>query len=262
MAAVSPDVKAAADAAFERSLLASAKLDAPADGGAKLAMTRFALAAAAMAAIGAESSVASASGPVRSVAKWLALGAFVGGAVVAAYLEGARHGPAAAPQAGRLSSVAAPSPNVTTATPTETNAREQPRPLPPTTPSKVSAARERAVATRGSAGRTARTLPTAPASASSSLREEVARLDAARTALAIGDFNAVSQTLERYRMDFPKGALAREADLVGINALAEQGDSAEAWRLARRFLSRYPHDVHAARVKQLVSWQRRLDDVQ
>jgi hypothetical protein len=254
MATNSPDADTAADEAFERLLLASAKLDAPSDGAAKVAWGRFVVAAANVATIGGASPVTSASRTARSVAKWLAWGALVSAALVAAYVEGTRHGRAPA----QPSSAMAPS----SAAPTVSEAFEQ-RPVPPATHSSgVALASKRSMATRTTAIRPARTQPAAPTSTSANLREEVARLDAARTALAIGDFNVVFQTLERYRVDFPNGVLAREGDLVAISALSEKGDRTQARLLARRFLANYPHDVHAARVKQIVSWQELADGEQ
>jgi TolA-binding protein len=66
-----------------------------------------------------------------------------------------------------------------------------------------------------------------------------------------GDNDESIRLIERYRQDFPKGALAPDADVVALEALAAKGDKAEVARRAALFLSRYPGDPHAARVRWL-----------
>ena len=93
---------------------------------------------------------------------------------------------------------------------------------------------------------------TAPPGADlSTLAAEVSRIDAARRASAGSDNDESIRLIERYRQDFPKGALAPDADVVALEALAAKGDKAEVARRAALFLSRYPGDPHAARVRWL-----------
>jgi TolA-binding protein len=85
----------------------------------------------------------------------------------------------------------------------------------------------------------------------STLAAEVSRIDAARRASASGDYDESIRLLERYHQDFPKGALAPDADVVVLEALAAKGDKAEVARRAALVLSRYLGDPHAARVRWL-----------
>jgi hypothetical protein len=85
----------------------------------------------------------------------------------------------------------------------------------------------------------------------STLAAEVARIDAARAASATGDNAEAIRLIDRYHRDFPNGALAPDADVVALESMAAKGDRAEIARRAALFLSRYPADPHAARVKWL-----------
>jgi hypothetical protein len=85
----------------------------------------------------------------------------------------------------------------------------------------------------------------------SSLAEEVARLDAARAASRRGAYDETARLVASYHRDFPLGALAPDADVIAIEAVAKQGDQANLERLCTRFLRLYPADPHAARVRSL-----------
>jgi outer membrane protein assembly factor BamD (BamD/ComL family) len=85
----------------------------------------------------------------------------------------------------------------------------------------------------------------------SSLAEEVARLDAARAASKRGAYDEAVRLVASYQHDFPHGALAPDADVIAIEAVARQGDQANLERLCTRFLRLYPADPHAARVRSL-----------
>jgi TolA-binding protein len=89
------------------------------------------------------------------------------------------------------------------------------------------------------------------ATSSSTLAAEVSRIDTARTANASGDYDEAMRVIERYHRDFPQGALAPDADVVALEAVAAKHDHDEIARRAALFLSRYPGDPHAARVKWL-----------
>jgi hypothetical protein len=80
------------------------------------------------------------------------------------------------------------------------------------------------------------------------LREELALLDAARTALATHDSDRALQLLERHTTEFARGHLAPEADALRIDAYLQRGASDRAERLSRRFLARYPTHPLAARI--------------
>lgn len=85
------------------------------------------------------------------------------------------------------------------------------------------------------------------------LAAEVSRLDAARASNAVGDYDETIQLIERYHRDFPDGALGPDADVVALEAVAAKPDYAETARRAALFLSRYPGDPHAARVRWLAN---------
>jgi hypothetical protein len=53
---------------------------------------------------------------------------------------------------------------------------------------------------------------------------EVSRIDAARTANAAGDYDETVWLVERYHRDFPDGALAPDADVVALEAVAAKRD--------------------------------------
>jgi outer membrane protein assembly factor BamD (BamD/ComL family) len=83
------------------------------------------------------------------------------------------------------------------------------------------------------------------------LAAEVSRIDTARAANATGEYDEAIRLIQRYHRDFPDGALAPDADVVALEALAAKRDRGEIGRQAALFLSRYPADPHAARVRWL-----------
>ena len=85
----------------------------------------------------------------------------------------------------------------------------------------------------------------------SPLAAEVAMLDAARNASRAGAYAEAVRIVDRYHRDFPGGALAPDAEVVAIEALAEMDKRNEVARRATRFLSQYPADPHSNRVKRL-----------
>jgi outer membrane protein assembly factor BamD (BamD/ComL family) len=76
----------------------------------------------------------------------------------------------------------------------------------------------------------------------STLEREVAMLDAVRNALTGADFDGALQLIAEYRRQFPRGELARDADVFEVEAFARRGDRARARRAAQRFLREYPRD--------------------
>jgi hypothetical protein len=87
----------------------------------------------------------------------------------------------------------------------------------------------------------------------SGLAAEVSRLDAARVAIARGDYDDALRLVAGFHDDFPGGALAAEADVVALEALEGKGDHAEVARRAQSFLTKHPNDPHAARVRWLAA---------
>jgi TolA-binding protein len=86
-------------------------------------------------------------------------------------------------------------------------------------------------------------------SASSSLRAELAALDAARSTLASGDSVGALAFLDAYFRTFPRGRLHPEAEVLRMDALAKGGRVDDARKYAQEFLRRHPNSVLAARVQ-------------
>jgi hypothetical protein len=84
----------------------------------------------------------------------------------------------------------------------------------------------------------------------STLEREVAAVDRARSLLWQGDFDAALHRVEVFHAEFPRSALAADAEAVAIAALRRKGESQAAAGRAERFLLRYPNDPHASRVRQ------------
>lgn len=82
----------------------------------------------------------------------------------------------------------------------------------------------------------------------SSLAQEVAELDRARSAVWARDFDLALRRVEAFHAEFPRSQLAPDAEALAIEALRSKGDESAAERRAQRFLKRYPRDPHAERV--------------
>jgi len=83
------------------------------------------------------------------------------------------------------------------------------------------------------------------------LREEIALLDAARTALASGSPHKAMGFLGQYARRYPNGTFVPEALALRIEALTDAGDRASAHALARGFLKAHPSSPLAERVERL-----------
>lgn len=94
-------------------------------------------------------------------------------------------------------------------------------------------------------------LPPATSSSSRSLAAEVAQLDAARTALEIGAFDAAKRLLLQFHQKFPQGELRVEAMVLRLEVLAASGERAAMQREGARFLADHGNDPHADRIRQL-----------
>lgn len=240
-------------AAFERNLLESAHCDAPAPGATERAWHRFATDAALLASLGAADTTPRGwlhSAAARTV-KWTLFGAVSGASLTAMWL----HPPASHPPAAESAMAALPTPVVTVpdqgsmpALAVRAIAAESTPPaandLPRLEASSTSPPRA------GSAAVRPRLRKRAPEDLL--LAREVAALDAARTALAVGANASALRQIEQYHRDFPAGELSADADVVAIEALAAQGDVEGTRRAARRFLEQHAHDPHASRIRELV----------
>jgi ribonuclease E len=267
-----------AQAEFERRLLESARSDAPPAGETERAWLRFAARAGALVPLAVAASAPPPCGRSAraSALKWTLVGAIGGGGLVAVWLQAPLServppgsvavapiagppvvGPAVAVAAPAVSAPAAavaavPAPGVVA------GHAATPGPAPVATPTAAAVATPAAAALRpqrkpplsakpGAVSRRAH----GDSLADGGLAREVAALDAARSALALGANASALRQIERYHRDFPAGELSADADVVAIEALVADGDRAAARRAAAQFLERHPHDPHGARVREL-----------
>jgi TolA-binding protein len=84
----------------------------------------------------------------------------------------------------------------------------------------------------------------------SRLRAEIAALDRANAAARQQQYAQALDHLQHYRTEFPAGELARDADVLAIEALHAKGDHVAAQAAANAFLSKYATDPHAERVRK------------
>ena len=234
---MSTDERATADA-FERRLLTSARQDAPPDS-PEAAWSRF----TATFHLTAPTPHPPPPPPplpapaAASAMKWLLLGAIGGTALTAGFMQGRRSPVTPVP--------ASPAP-------LQRVAKESISPRPPVPleeASKPSASKPRAPRPHHRLGSAPAHSPPAPDP--STLIAEVARIDAARAALARGDAEEALTRIAHYHRDFPRSALAPDADVVALEALAAQKDWPALQRQAAAFLTRYPHDPHTPHVQAL-----------
>ncbi|XXY45585.1 tetratricopeptide repeat protein [Sorangium sp. So ce269] len=84
------------------------------------------------------------------------------------------------------------------------------------------------------------------------LRAESALLMEARAALRSGDAAAAAALLERLRVQFPKGVLRQEREVLAIDVLAARGNVQDAKRRAQAFVKQYPKSPHSAKLKRFL----------
>jgi len=87
----------------------------------------------------------------------------------------------------------------------------------------------------------------------SSLRLEVALVDEARRALAVGDPAEAMRILERHAREFQPGNLEPEAAVLRIDALLRMNDEPSARGVAEQFDRKFPNDSHRSRIRSLFS---------
>jgi hypothetical protein len=231
---------------ISRSLLRSAREDAPSPHARQKAMIALGLAGGMSATVTAATATSTAgtlakSGATVALFKWIGIGVLggvvtVGAVAVAPQLTS--H--AAAPKVAQVQAQAPTSPNkpapaVAPAPPAE-------EPAPSATP-----AAEEAPTAKPEAPK-----PSAKPADKPTLADEVAALDAARVAVSRGDSAAALRALDEHDRRFPGGALGQEATVLRITALAQRGDRAAATRLGRAFLDAHPTSPLAARVRSLI----------
>lgn len=230
---------------FERTLLESAQADELPHEATPRAWATFSRATAVLAAASLREKVASDSAGRLSAtrpealghtAKWLIIGALAGVVVTATWFEGRESAPSPSPAVSGVS---------------RTPREPSPVPLSPAEPRAPAHDHEGAPE---STVKPLRLAPT-PGSAADTLAAQVRAIDAARSAISQGDADEALRRVAGYRRLYPKGELRADAEVVALEALAAQGDSAALRRQAAIFLAKYPNDPHAARVSRLLHEQ-------
>ena len=89
---------------------------------------------------------------------------------------------------------------------------------------------------------------------SSSLTEETAALDTARTALREGRVTEAIALLDDCTRRFPSGLLQPEASAVRVEALLALGDRTGAETVARALVANAPKTFAAHRAKAMLNW--------
>lgn len=90
----------------------------------------------------------------------------------------------------------------------------------------------------------------------SSVTDEIAAFDRARSALEAGEIERAIGLLDAYERRFPAGTFAQEAEVLRVKALAAKGDRAGARRSGERFLAAHPTSPHAPRIRAIVDSSR------
>jgi hypothetical protein len=91
-----------------------------------------------------------------------------------------------------------------------------------------------------------------PPTAESTLAEEVAALETARTALADHDGAAALRALDGYRARFHHGTLFAEETVLRVQGLRAEGADAKAAALVDAFCAAHPGSSYVGRLRQLV----------
>jgi hypothetical protein len=107
-------------------------------------------------------------------------------------------------------------------------------------------------------GALGQSLPAGPSVTSTSehavtrdLRDQIALIDAARTALSSGAGRRALEILRRYQDGYPAGSFRPEAAALKVEALVKLGREAEARALAERFVAEHRGSLLAERVAKL-----------
>lgn len=214
-------------------LLASAEHDAPSSRSLQRALATAAAIGAATATAGTATATATATAAASSAVtetvwlKWLAIGALAGGitaGTLSTVLDRAPE-PKPAPAPAHPVVVVAPSAHPIAPPPVALGAPVAPEPSASVAPAPL--APSPAVAP------SAEPEPEPePEPAKDTLRDELARIDAARKRQAGGDARGAIAELDRYQKDFPAGRFFAEAALIRAEALAFQGNCNAVRRMA------------------------------
>lgn len=95
------------------------------------------------------------------------------------------------------------------------------------------------------------------AMASGDLRDQVAFIDAARTAMSAGDDRRALEMLRRYQDKYPAGSFRPEAIALKVEVLMKLGRETEARALAERFVAEHRGSLLARRVADVAGLSKR-----
>jgi len=235
------------DSALERALLGAGKnYPTSRDTRAKTLAALGLAGSATLAAGTATAAVASSIGSGSSFSAWLKLGwskvvvgvSLAGAASVPVgyyawqhhHEASAAHAPAAVSARAAVAEVTLPPPPTEEA-PAPAAEAPSPAPVPAPAPVRLHVSKS------------------AVAHSSSSLSQELFALDRAREALADGNAPHALTLLDSYGKTHPRGRLEIEAEVLRIDALAQDGRDDVARRRAMSFLRRHPNSLLAPRVR-------------
>lgn len=255
---------------FERELLGSALADRGSDAARTRALAALgALGAGLLTSTGAAASgaalatarggLATAAAPKVTLAvlvKWIGTGVVVG-VVSAGSVQVLVDTPAAKTPAQATPLAGPPPSSNTVSAPTS---RVEAPVLPVAAPSTTPVAREKSKSLDDTTPVGAGSEPASSSNAAfpsdtadSRLGEELQALEQVRQALRSGDAAGSIAALGRYEARFPRGALAREATLLSVEAKLAAGDVAGARAVAARVLATDQASPHAKKVQALLS---------
>jgi len=120
---------------------------------------------------------------------------------------------------------------------------------PEAAPSAASAAAEGTTSAAPIAASSVSSRPARPEAAAGRLSREVAALELAHQALAAHNASSALHLLDRYRAEFPNGALGSEATVLRVEALLAGGNRAAAQALADSYSSAHPDSPYARRIQ-------------
>lgn len=84
------------------------------------------------------------------------------------------------------------------------------------------------------------------------LKAESALLTEARAQLRAGDAAAAQASVERLALQFPKGVLTQEREVLAIEVLSARGNAAGASRRAKAFVKAYPKSPHSSKLSRFL----------
>jgi hypothetical protein len=124
------------------------------------------------------------------------------------------------------------------------------RPAPTAAP--AVAVRERTADAARATPRERGAQPNAPADDTGGLGRDLTQIDATRRALKAGDAQRAEALLDGYERGRRTDFFEREALVLRIEALVQQGQHQRAATLASSYFKRFPDDAHAPRIRSLL----------